>query len=157
MVRHFNEPCLLPFNSHKSLLYILRSLHPQPTKRSCERENKVMGHTSHELGMLSPRSTKYLHFCNCFGASVEAALGPYGGPWFAPPTAHFQHFLWARTIVWMYVGGKDGTQKAAEVEVQGGDSEHKSKELSYFILFSCYLYIAPNGFSCNYCTSTAVL
>jgi hypothetical protein len=63
---------------------------------------KVMGRTSHVLGVLSPGLPKDFCFWGVFGVSVEVAFKAWGmmeEHGLLPPTPHFCHYLWALSFM----------------------------------------------------------
>ena len=79
-----------------------------------------MGHSGHALGILSPGSPKDLHHRFFFGVSTEVAVKAWNKMEeldLLPPSAQFQHYLWALAFMRTYppndttlstlLGGKD--------------------------------------------------
>ena len=80
----------------------------------------MMGHTGHALGILSPGSPEDLRHRGFFGVSAEVAVKAWNEMEeldLLPPSAQFQHYLWALAFMRTYppndatlsilLGGKD--------------------------------------------------
>jgi hypothetical protein len=90
-------------SSHGSLLH--HSNPPLTAVDSYWEGQKVMGHTGHALGILSPGSPKDLHHQGFLGVSMEVAMKAWNNMEeldLLPPFSQFHHYICALTFLHTY-------------------------------------------------------